>query len=197
MTKEQPNSVIYLVGIKHSGKSTIASIVSQILGYSHIDTDDLVLKEIEPEYSSIRKFYQTKGQDAFMDIEYRATKEYVTKERHRPLVIATGGGACDNPPLVEFMTQSGLIIYLYYNQEILEKRIFAGGIPPFLDTGDPHTSFTLLFNRRDELYRKFSSHMVSLYDYNSPFENGQLVASFLQKVITSEEPCLETALEHD
>ena len=64
---------LYFTGIKHSGKTTQARLVSERLSLPFSDADDLILKEIN---TSIREFYKEYGKEAFMEKEYDAVSLY-------------------------------------------------------------------------------------------------------------------------
>lgn len=77
-------------------------------------------------------------------------------------IISLGGGACDNERLVPLIRTSGKVIYLKVEQDVLLKRILAGGIPPFLDPHNIEGSFSELYRHRDALYGKISHIVIEL-----------------------------------
>lgn len=194
--------IFYLVGIKHSGKSNLGSFATSVLqnrySVNFVDTDDLVQASMPIAGMSIRDFYRTEGEEAFRSLEYASLKSFLKSNKddsHGILLIATGGGASDNTPLIEFMQASGTIIYLSVSEPILFERIMERGIPPFISSKDPEGSFHRLYTQRDGRYRQISNFMVRLYDYQSVQENGKLLANFIQELIGSEESCQEIPLE--
>ncbi len=78
---------IFLVGLSGSGKSTVASLVAERLGWDTLDTD----RQVEAiSGRSIPEIFSTEGEDAFRELERAALTEAADRDR---LVIATGGGA--------------------------------------------------------------------------------------------------------
>ncbi|MGI6432480.1 MAG: shikimate kinase [Sphaerochaetaceae bacterium] len=188
-------SIVYLLGIKHSGKSTLAPLVAKQLGMECFDTDDLIKELLPAPYTSIRQFYQDQGPHQFREKEVEALRRLLKTTQNTHMVVATGGGACDNQALVTIMRKTGTLVYLYVEKEILAKRIFAQPLPPFLQTADPVSSFNQLFEQRDRLYRKVSHIMVSLSECQQVHQCAQLVAAYVKTSIDSEEPCQKTVLE--
>ena len=140
-------SILFLVGIKHSGKSALGRLASSVIpNATFYDSDDYVIPLLAPPYTSIRQFYGSEGQAAFMALELEAVKSILQQAEGELAIIALGGGACDNTPLITLMQRVGKIIYLQVDSETLFKRIVKGG-SPFLDSDDPASSF-------DTLYRK-------------------------------------------
>ncbi len=189
--------IFHLVGIKHSGKSNVGSyaagLLSKRIATSFIDSDDLVLRHVP----SIREFYRERGPDAFKELEYASMESFLRHEvpSEGILLIATGGGACDNGPLVELMQSTGTIVYLEVSMDVLFKRIMAKGLPPFLSEEDPSGSFERLHSRRDARYRQISDFVLRLSDYRSIAENGKMLADFILGLIGRGESCLETPLD--
>ncbi len=180
--------VIFLVGIKHSGKSALGRFASQTIdNATFYDSDDLILERLPSPYTTLRQYYREEGQGAFMNLEYQAVKELIDELKGGLSIIALGGGACDNVPLISLMQSVGQIIYLHVEAEPLYKRVIKGGIPPFLNQDDPETSFHTLYRQREAQYRKLSDYVLQLSDCRSVEENGQIVAKKLLEVAGSEE----------
>jgi shikimate kinase len=153
---------VYLCGIKHSGKSSLARAIAPRLGVDWVDLDDLVLAAIAP-YQTIREFFRQQGSEAFMAEERRALECFLASCA-QPSIIALGGGACDNTELMAQVSESGLSIYLEVDEEQLYRRIITGGVPPFLNASDPRSSFAMLYRRRHGLYSQLCDILIQLPD---------------------------------
>lgn len=187
--------ITYLVGIKHSGKSSVGRAAAKLLGIRFVDTDDLVKHMLPDGIDSIRQLYRESGKERFMALELLSVSTYISSLVDSRYLIATGGGVCDNDELLLLMRRTGKIIYLSVEEQVLYRRIVARGLPPFLDTDDPRTTFSLLFCERDARYRQISDYVLSLSDYRSVPENARILAECLRKLTGSEEPCREIPLE--
>ena len=78
---------IALVGLPGSGKSTIARLVAQRLGWDAVDLDDEIARSSGRSPASI---IAADGEAAFRDLELIALEQAL--RRPGPLVIACGGG---------------------------------------------------------------------------------------------------------
>ena len=78
-------SVIILVGMMGSGKSTLGLRLARYLGFKFIDTDEMI---VNTENSSIINIFKNKGERFFRDLE----TNLLDKIEKNNVVIATGGG---------------------------------------------------------------------------------------------------------
>jgi shikimate kinase len=135
---------LVLYGLKHSGKSSLARLISEHYAVPQWDLDDLILKA-HPSAESIRQLYRDRGIEWFSREEYRAAESLPVDTG----VIATGGGSMENEELVDLLIRHGrLAVFLDAPEDKLWKRIERGGIPPFLAGEDPRGKFSDLYLRR-------------------------------------------------
>lgn len=182
-----PVSCIFLMGIKHCGKTTIGTLLARQQGYDFVDLDDRILELWQSRYGSdvhsVREVYRAVGQDGFRAIETEAAATLLSRSnRSGPgaaapvagtrvprcgsfgtrLVIALGGGTIENSGAMSHLEGRGLFLYLLQDEDTLFRRIMAGGLPPFLKTQDPRATFGELFHRRDALYRMHADRVVDI-----------------------------------
>ena len=170
------NNCLFFVGIKHSGKTTFASIIASRWNYDFIDSDDLILSETDS--NSIRELYVETGKESFMDIEADAVRKYLLRNSNNA-IISLGGGASDNDKLINILKEYGKIIYLYRNEQLILPIILKDGIPPFLDRDDISGSFHSLFQRRDNIYRKISDLEIDMCEYGDKRD----IADKIEKIL--------------
>ena len=115
------NSLV-LMGCKHCGKSTQGKLLAQKLGLSFFDTDDEIahLRGIDA-----RTLYRTKGIAEFTLAEEEACCEIIKKNSASQIVIATGGGICDNPPALQALRECGTFVFLRLDIKHSIERIIA------------------------------------------------------------------------
>jgi len=80
------------------------------------------------------------------------------------VVVATGGGLCDNVEAVAQL-RCGVIIALEVDPELLFNRIIRNGIPAFMSartTAEARDEFADLHRRRSALYREMSDIVVAV-----------------------------------
>ena len=114
------NNSIVLMGCKHCGKSTQGRLLAQKLGVDFFDTDEEIgrIKGID-----FRTLYKTKGVGAFSLAEEEACNSIVKKNIDTQIVIATGGGICDNPPALNALRVCGKFVFLKLEIQYSVKRI--------------------------------------------------------------------------
>lgn len=169
---------LIFTGIKHSGKTTQARLVSTFLSLPIYDTDDLILENIEEK--SVRDYYKKYGKDAFMAEEKKVYDELCEREK-RTFALSLGGGASDNTALLDEVKKNGFIIYIKRPEDVLLKKILRGGIPPFLDENDIEGSFHSLYSRRDAVYSSYADMTVSLGEYSDKRETALKIIDRLRE----------------
>ena len=179
---------LFFCGIKHSGKSTLGKHVARALRYEFQDSDDLILAYIAETFKdapeSIRAFFRQYGKQRFMAAEYAAITNYLSLRSsvERPLLLALGGGACDNLPLMRHLqATTGSLCYIRQSEQVLFSRIMRSGIPPFLDSGDPQSAFHSLFVERDRAYSAAADHIFSI-------EGDQSISASVDMILSARLP---------
>ncbi|HTK83420.1 MAG TPA: shikimate kinase, partial [Bacteroidota bacterium] len=72
-------SLVYLTGFMGSGKTTLAPILANTLGFAHTDTD----REVERiAGKTVSEVFRDHGEEYFREIEHRVL-EQASKEHHR------------------------------------------------------------------------------------------------------------------
>ena len=108
---------LVFLGMMGSGKSSIGLLIAKKLKVDFIDVD----KEIEKELGiSIKKIFETKGENYFRKIEEKIT---LGKLKSNSSVIALGGGAFTNKEIRKNVLKDHLSFWLNWNDEILLNRI--------------------------------------------------------------------------
>jgi len=108
---------LVFLGMMGSGKSSIGLLIAKKLKVNFIDVD----KEIEKELGiSIKKIFETKGENYFRKIEEKIT---LGKLKSNSSVIALGGGAFTNKEIRKNILKDHLSFWLNWNDKILLNRI--------------------------------------------------------------------------
>ncbi len=139
---------IILIGMAGAGKSTVGPLLAEKLGFTFIDTDDLI---VQSSQASLQQLLESCGMDAFQAIE----EHTLVSVAGQHLVIATGGSAIYSTKGMLHLQQTGTVIWLDVPLEELEQRVnnvnSRGLINPTA------TSFADLFTQRLPLYRHFAA----------------------------------------
>jgi shikimate kinase len=152
---------IFLIGLRCTGKTTVAQIVARRLGWSWIDAD----AALETRHgSSIRTIFAEQGEKSFRDMESALLEEFSRLESH---VVATGGGVVLDAGNRERMRQAGYIIWLTGDATTLWHRLQSDATtperrPPLSVGGLAEIEELLL--KREPLYRQCAHFIVDTVD---------------------------------
>ena len=98
--------LLTLIGYRATGKTTLARLVAERLGWPWADSDD----EIERRAGkSIARVFAEDGEPAFRELEAHAIADLCRRDR---LVLATGGGAPLRPESRRAMREAGKVVWL-------------------------------------------------------------------------------------
>jgi shikimate kinase len=138
---------VYLAGFMGSGKTTVAHLLADRLGWNFIDLD----AEIEAaEHKTIRELFETRGEPEFRRIETEMLRTVMRRiERGVPCVIALGGGAFAQPANAKLLETHGISIWLDCPLETIEGRIGDGDERPLARDRE---AFRRLYEERREAY---------------------------------------------
>lgn len=162
---------IVLVGLPGAGKSSVGRSLAAALGRRFVDTDDLIAGPEGDAGARLRAL----GEPAFRVAEAHAIAEALTDGA---AVIATGGGALDDPLNRWRLWHHGMTIWLDASDQALLARLATDPVDrPLLD-GEPAAALAGLRSRRGAFYRAADIHA----DADAPGEHmvdhlvGQLAA---------------------
>ena len=157
---------ILLMGMKHTGKTTLGKKLAETLRRQFYDLDDIIVsiyRENVPAAvdATCRTIYATHGREYFQALEGAGAARLSTCIRKGPAITAAlGGGIISNPDALETLRNAGCKVVLTAQPEELFKRIARRGIPPFLEGPDPYRRFLELFKQRTEGYASIADYVV-------------------------------------
>ena len=163
---------IYLIGYMCSGKTTLGNLLKEIADVTFTDLDQYIE---EREGQTINEIFAQKGEDEFRNMERKALKD-VTETIGG--VIATGGGTPCFFDNMEYMKESGNVVYLNCSRvELFERlKIYKATRP-------------LLKNKNDEEIKEFIENSLPKRE---PFYNNASIIIDADPLST-EEGAIETA----
>lgn len=144
---------IILIGMPGSGKTTVGTYLSELIGYGYIDSDSVIVAR---EGMRLPEIIEKKGTEAFLDIEAKVNSEICASR----CVIATGGSVIYREKALEALKKIGKVVYLKLSYKEIDRRLGdlkARGVA--LKEG-----YTLrdLYNERVPLYEKYADVVVCL-----------------------------------
>ena len=168
--------LLYLIGYRGTGKTTVARALASRLTWQAIDADE----EMERRHGSARTLFERDGEAAFREKEAALLAELASLERH---VIATGGGVILRPENRALLARTGRTIWLTADVATLWERI----------TGDPRTAqrrpaltvggieeIVEVMRAREALYRGCADLIISTQD-RTPEEVAETVVAELRR----------------
>lgn len=136
---------IYLTGFMTSGKSTLGSILANVLGWNFYDLDQEIEKD---ERKRVTEIFEINGEPYFREIE---TNKLKSLSKEKKVVISLGGGTIVSEENVNFITNNGKLIYLKVEPEIIYTRIKKKTDRPLFK------EFVLAENSKEDFIKKIKS----------------------------------------
>ena len=128
-----------------SGKTSVGLKLARRLERMFFDID---LEIEKSEGLSIKRIFKQKGESYFRGLETKVTKKI---SNFKNIVIATGGGSLLDKDSLNTLKNSGTIIWLKTDLEIIKQRLGNNVERPLLENS---RSIEELYNARKETYEK-------------------------------------------
>jgi shikimate kinase len=169
-------SMIALVGLPGSGKSTISRQLGRLLQYPVLDTDAVIEEFIG---CSIGDYFAREGEAAFRELEAKTLAEALAL-RQRPAVLATGGGIVLRPENRQALHDLAYTVYLHAQPEQLFWRLKNDRSRPLLQNTDMQAKLHTLYAQRHSLYQAVARCQVDAVGH-SPQAVAQDIVQMYQK----------------
>ncbi len=111
------HSPLFLIGPRGCGKTTIARLLADRLGWDRVDADDVLEARCG---MAIREVFAAEGEAGFRDRESAVLAELCGRRR---CVVATGGGVVVREANRALMRASGHVVWLTADAETLWRRL--------------------------------------------------------------------------
>ena len=150
MTRASVRNVV-LTGFMGSGKTTVGRLIARELGWTIVDTDDVIVSR----YGPIEEIFAERGEEAFRALEREVAAE-VAAGQHQ--VVATGGRMLLDPTNAEALSGAGRIFCLVADVDEIVRRLESdveGPVRPLLAGEDPAAEVAQLLAERAEGYAQF------------------------------------------
>jgi shikimate kinase len=167
---------LILIGYRATGKTTLARLLAQRLGWDWIDAD----VEIERRAGKpIARIFAEDGEPAFRDLEAEVIADLCRRER---LVLGAGGGAPLRPESRRVMRDSGKVVWLKALPETIHARMSGDATTasrrPNLTSKGGLEEIVHLLAKREPAYRE-SAHIEVDTEGKTP---GQIAEEVLDHV---------------
>jgi shikimate kinase len=160
--KNKPVERVILIGYRGAGKTTVARLAAERLGWSSQDADAY----LENKFStSVWTIFQEEGEVGFRDKEAAVLTELLAPARQ---VVATGGGVVLRSDNRANLRAAGFVVWLTASAETLWRRLEADAAtlrqrPPLTPQGGL-TEIRELLAIREPYYRECADLIVDTTD---------------------------------
>jgi len=151
-------SNIVLIGFMGTGKTEVGKNLAERLGYSFLDTDDLIEKT---EKKRISQIFDKKGEEYFRNLETEVIK---TLQDYDKFVIATGGGIVLKDENIKLLKQIGSLVLLSAAPEIVLKRLENDNTRPLLKSENKEEKIKEMLSIREPIYNNAADFKVDTSD---------------------------------
>lgn len=151
--------IIYLVGARASGKTTVGKALAKKLGLPFADTDQHLL---ESAGRSVDQIVEAEGWPGFRQRESAALRE-ISDAHIRGCVVSTGGGMVLAEANRTLMRQRGMVVFLDAPVEVLAERLGRNPLNsqrPSLTGKGLIEEVSDVLNERRPLYEAAAHHIV-------------------------------------
>lgn len=165
---------IILIGMRGSGKTTVAKLLSQKLNKEYVELDELVVKRVGLTIPEIVEKY---GWDFFRNKESEIVKEISSSDSK---IVSTGGGVVTRPQNVDALKRNGLFIFLNASLETLIKRVGENLHRPALTNKKTlREEIEEILKQREKQYKKAADEVIDTDDLN-PIEVTDKIISRME-----------------
>ena len=137
-----------------AGKSAVGRKLAEELQMDFVDSDEYIEERTGVDIAYI---FEREGEAGFRARERQAIDELTQLPR---IVLATGGGAVQDPANREQLDSRGRVVYLHASVDQQLKRTRSGRERPMLKSGDPREILEGLMAIRDPQYRAIADVVV-------------------------------------
>lgn len=165
---------IVLIGMRGSGKTTVAKILAKKLRLNLIETDELIIKKANLKIPEIVKKF---GWDKIRELEHEAVKDAVNSEG---TIISTGGGVVIKAQNIDLLKKNGQIFWLRcHTSALLERTKNDGNRPMLTNRKTLKEEITEVLKQREALYKKAADIIIDT-DALSPLEVADKIATIME-----------------
>jgi shikimate kinase len=151
---------IALIGLSGAGKSTVAPLLAQRLGFGCTDLDEAVARA---EGAPVPEILTSRGEDAFRDLEADALRAALEEEATpRGVVVACGAGVLAREASRALLRGRATVVWLDVTPETAARRLegAAASTRPLLRGGTVEARLRELWGARRALYEEAADASV-------------------------------------
>jgi len=164
---------IALIGFMGSGKTTLAGILAEKLGFNLCELDNDILATVG--YSTINEIFDNHGEKHFREIEKKTIAKNVRKTNQ---VISCGGGVVSSIEAMELLKNSAIVIFLHADFSTITERLKNTDSRPLFRDREKAMA---LYAQRLPLYKKYADIQIKTDD-STPDEIVEMITKRLMSI---------------
>lgn len=164
-------SVIALVGLPGSGKSTVSRHLARTLQCAVLDTDAIIEEYLG---CSISDYFARAGEAAFRQIESKTLQE-VLAISDKDIVLATGGGIILRSENRQRLQTQAFTVYLHAQPQQLYQRLRNDRSRPLLQNTNMQLKIKTLYTERHAFYEEVAALRVESSEFSPQAVADQIV----------------------
>jgi shikimate kinase len=165
------DSIISVIGMPGSGKSTVGAMLARALGLELVDADGLIEAQ---EQQTLQQIMDTRGNAVFRAIE----EQVLTQMPLFSSVISTGGSVIYSEKIMARLSAHSTVVYLRARFETIEYRVSLA--PHRGIASDGEQTLRDLYEERVPLYERYGDIVVDCDDVTPE----QITATIIQQLPT-------------
>lgn len=167
---------IVLIGMRGSGKTTVAKILARKLTKEYLELDDMIVKKTG---LTIPKIVEKHGWGYFRKKESEIIKEIAS---HSGKIITTGGGMVTKDENIKALKKNGIIVLLRARVETLLKRLSEDSHrPPLTNKKTQKEEIEEVLKQREQQYKKAADKIIDT-DNLTPEQIANLILSSIGRI---------------
>lgn len=164
---------IVLIGMRGSGKTTVAQILSTQLKKKYIEMDHLIVQKAG---MPIKNIVAKHGWSHFRNIESEVAQEVSLLN---DAIISTGGGVVIKPENIKAIKKNGFVVYLSTPISVLLERIGQDSERPALTAKKtPQEEMEEVLKKREAIYKKTADEVLD----TEHFTAEEIALQIIEKV---------------
>ena len=146
-----------LIGYMGAGKTTVGKALAQKSGKKFVDTDDLIVKQMN---LSINDIFEKYGEVYFRDLETKLLENLCNSGDG--LVISCGGGLPIKEENRPYLKRLGKVVYLNVNEADIIRRLRNDTTRPLLRGPKEEVKLRIreMLEKRDPIYREVADVII-------------------------------------
>ena len=159
MPETNISSVISIIGMTGTGKTTVGKILAEKLNYDFFDIDEIITQKTRKNPAEIFELY---GEETFRKIETEELSHIFKNYNNKNFILSCGGGIVLKKENREMLKKNSFVIWLLRPVEEIIKNGEILKRPPINNSVD---NYIKIFKERESLYAEICDLKIEYTDF--------------------------------